>query len=48
MHEEVEVTNHTQIETSVRLELQVECDFADPGQSERGESGAPGPQVAAR
>lgn len=39
MHEEVEVTNHTQIATSVRLELQVECDFGDPGKSRRGESG---------
>lgn len=39
MHEEVDLTNHTQIETSFRMELQVDCDFGDPGQSMRGENG---------
>ncbi len=39
MHEEVDVTNHTQIETSFRLELEADCDFGDPAQSKRGESG---------
>ncbi len=29
MHEDVQVTNYTQIATSVRLELEVEADFAD-------------------
>lgn len=32
LHEDVELTNHTQIATSVRLELAVEADFADEGE----------------
>lgn len=39
MHEEVDITNHTQIETSFRLELKADCDFGDPGESKRGENG---------
>lgn len=39
MHEEVDITNPTQIETSFRVELHVDCDFGDPGQSKRGEKG---------
>lgn len=39
MHEDVDITNHTQIETSFKLDLEVDCDFGDPGVSHRGESG---------
>ncbi len=39
MHEEVEITNHTQIETALDLELEMGCDFGDPGASKRGERG---------
>ena len=30
MHEDVDITNFTQIHTSIRLELEVDSDFADP------------------
>jgi len=33
MHEDVELTNFTQIHTSVRLELEVDSDFADPNEA---------------
>ena len=39
MHEDVDVANHTQIETSIKLELEVNSDFGDPSQTQRGESG---------
>ena len=41
MHEHVDVTNHTQIATAIRLELEVEADFADPkeAQGERKQKG---------
>lgn len=34
--EEVELTNHTQIETTVELELEVDADFADPSEAQGG------------
>ncbi len=39
MHEEVDVANYTQIETSITLKLEMDCDFGDPSKTERGESG---------
>ncbi len=34
--EQVELTNHTQIPTTVRLELEVDSDFADPSEAKSG------------
>lgn len=39
MHEDVDITNHTQIETSFTLELDVDCDFGDDAKCHRGERG---------
>ncbi len=33
MHEDVDLANHTQIATRLRLELEVEADFADPSEA---------------
>ncbi len=33
MHEDVEITNFTQTATSIRLELEVDADFADPSEA---------------
>lgn len=34
MHEDVDLTNHTQIDTSFTLQLELEADFADPQETE--------------
>ena len=36
MHEDLEVTNHTQIATSIKLSLEVDADFAAPEELEKG------------
>ena len=36
MHEDIDLTNHTQISTRVKLELEVDSDFADPKEAEEG------------
>ena len=36
MHEDVDLVNHTQIATTVKLELEIASDFADPKEAELG------------